>query len=95
MLLPIVTESTRGLGFLDGHLQILSFPGSLCLSQTLLPNFLKAHVILLASTVSPLLYYLTCPTMLLSADLLLQRTHSDHLRASTVPFPLVLDGLVA
>lgn len=80
MWLPMVAESTKHLGFLDEYLQILSHPA---LSWTLLLSSLKAYIILLASTVS----LLTWPTMLLSTDLLRQRTHSDHLWANRVPPP--------
>lgn len=41
---------------------------------------------------SLLVCYHTCLTMLLSTDLLQQRTHSDHLWASTVPSPPSCDG---
>lgn len=71
MLLPIVTESTRGLGFLDGHLQIPSFPGSLSVSlklccQTswkLMLHFLPPllHLSFITSPAPPCFCPQTCP----------------------------------
>lgn len=63
---------------------------TLTLSQPLLSNFLKAHTILLASTASPLLCYLTCPNILQSTDGLLKRSHNGHLIASTMALPLIV-----
>lgn len=89
-----VTESTRCYGALDECLQILSTV-TFSLSDFVTKLLKGSHyTFCLHCFTSPL--FLTCPIMLLSTDLLLKRSHNDHLIACTMALPFfVFDVLVA